>query len=404
MALSKMFKWNPLLRKHIATGFLTLTVLVVISLSIINYNMYPWISRRPLSGRSVLRYDRLQPLRDMFENASKVKDIGQRSNLEGTGKTKVTLSDLQEVNNKVSVLLLVIVSTAPSRYERREAIRATWWKNCDGTEVTCKFFTDGLQLSEEQERELSTEQKTHGDIEFMALESTRNFGLRYLYHIMWATAKFNFVYLLRVDDDYFVCLERLKAELYHRPTTMLIWGSYHCSFQDLIYVDEAWILFTSDVIERFLSQDPRSMLCHPHADQQISVWLNKLYGYNQTLVHFDDHRLHHFPPARELDIFDNVSRVCDSHLGVHGSSPEMIRNFWRNSGDGARLIKRSLTLTRITETCHFPNVFNISLFDRPPYQFELRPCIANPRWTPNEGMWLGTHQEKVEVQKVSRQG
>ncbi|KAJ7386562.1 hypothetical protein OS493_008699 [Desmophyllum pertusum] len=324
----------------------------------------------------------------MFTNASRVKDIGQRSNLEGTGQTKVNLSDLQEVNNKVSVLLLVIVSTAPSRYERREAIRATWWKNCDGTEVQCKFFTDGLQLSEEQERELSTEQKTHGDIEFMALESTRNFGLRYLYHIMWATAKFNFVYLLRVDDDYFVCLERLKAELYHRPTTMLIWGSYHCWFQDLIYVDEAWILFTSDVIERFLSQDPGSMLCHPHADQQISVWLNKLYRYNQTLVHFDDHRLHHFPPARELDIFYNVSRVCDSHLGVHGSSPEMIRNFWRNSGDGARLIILSLTLTRITETCHFPNVFNISkIFG--PYQFELRPCIANPRWTANEGMWLG---------------
>ncbi|KAL9950567.1 hypothetical protein ACROYT_G043083 [Oculina patagonica] len=111
----------------------------------------------------------------MFANASKVKDTGQRSNHEHTWQTKAAsmlrLSDLQEVDNKVSVLLLVIVSTAPSRYKRREAIRETWWKKCDGIEVQCKFFTDGLQLSKEQERQLSTEQRTHRDIEFQALEN-----------------------------------------------------------------------------------------------------------------------------------------------------------------------------------------------------------------------------------------
>lgn len=63
----------------------------------------------------------------MFANASKVK--GQRSNM-------LNVSDLQEVQNKEPVLLLLIVTTAPSRYERREAIRHTWWKKCDGTEVS----------------------------------------------------------------------------------------------------------------------------------------------------------------------------------------------------------------------------------------------------------------------------
>lgn len=227
----------------------------------------------------------------------------------------------------------------------------------------------------------------HGDIEFQALESTRIFGLRFLYQIMWATAKFHFVYLLRVDDDFFVCLERLKAELPYRPTQRLIWGSYHCWYRDLIYVDEAWILFSSDIVERFLSQDPRRILCHPHADQQIPVWINKLYSYTESLVQFDDRRLHLYPPAVTLEKFRNLHRVCNSYVGVHGSSPEMMRNFGHHGGDAPKS-SSSLKSTHVTETCHFLNVFNISKITGR-YKFELRPCLTNPRWTPKEEMWLG---------------
>ena len=112
-------------RCHISVGLFTLTVILVIFFAMINYNSRP-LDRR-LAGRSALKYNRLQPLRDMFANASKVK--GKRSNV-------LNVSDLQEVQIKESVLLLLIVTTAPSRYERREAIRQTWWKKCDGTEVS----------------------------------------------------------------------------------------------------------------------------------------------------------------------------------------------------------------------------------------------------------------------------
>lgn len=206
---------------------------------------------------------------------------------------------------------------------------------------------------------------------------------------MWATAKFNFVYLLRVDDDYFVCLEKLKAEFYHRPRRALIWGSYHCMVRDRIYVDEAWILYTSDVIERFLSQDPQRVVCHAQADQQIAFWINKLYSYNDSLIQFHDRRLHHDPPARTLgNKFNNLTRVCGKYIGIHGTSPEMMRDFWhRDSGDVPKS-NSSLKLTRVTETCRLPNVFNISTITGP-YKFNLRPCITNPRWRTREGMWLG---------------
>lgn len=228
----------------------------------------------------------------------------------------------------------------------------------------------------------------------MPFEETRIFGIRFLYQILWAKAKFKFKFMLHMDDDYFLCLENLKSELYHRPSKSLVWGSYHCSFKDIIYVDEAWIVFSSDVIERFLSQDPQTILCHPHSDQQIAVWLSTLYGSKVTLIEFHDQRLHHYPPARQLDHFKNFPRICDKCLGVHGSSPEMITNFWRNSAD-KRLILKLPKLTRITETCHFPNVFNISKVAGM-YQFDLRPCITNPRWTPGEGMWRGTQWNRSQ--------
>lgn len=136
-------------------------------------------------------------------------------------------------------------------------------------------------------------------------------------------------------------------------------------------------------------QDPRSILCHPHADQQIPVWINKLYNHNESLANFDDRRLHLYPPAKTLEKFNNLSQVCDSYLGVHGSSPEMMLNFGRLSGDGPKS-NSSLKLTTVTKTCHFPNVFDISKITGP-YKFELRPCLTNPRWTPNEEMWLGIH-------------
>lgn len=67
----------------------------------------------------------------------------------------------------------------------------------------------------------------------------------------------------------------------------------------------------------------------------------------------------------------------------------MMLNFGRLSGDGPKS-NSSLKLTTVTKTCHFPNVFDISKITGP-YKFELRPCLTNPRWTPNEEMWLGIH-------------
>ena len=46
------------------------------------------------------------------------------------------ISHIQDLGeNKSRVLLVIIVSTAPLRGKRREAIRQTWWKHCKAEKV-----------------------------------------------------------------------------------------------------------------------------------------------------------------------------------------------------------------------------------------------------------------------------
>lgn len=54
--------------------------------------------------------------------------------------------DFQDLGiNKKKVMLLIIVSTAPARFERRQAIRGTWWKHCTGDMVSvCRNTTNFL--------------------------------------------------------------------------------------------------------------------------------------------------------------------------------------------------------------------------------------------------------------------
>lgn len=142
---------NPWSCSRIIAGFIfTSAILLIVSFSVIDYNSWPRLAYASTSlkhtiPRTTRGYNRLQPLIDMFYNASKGKVLNEQRQIFALGDkwpsvahSMLNMSSLQEVDNKVSVLLLLIVTTAPSRFDRREAIRATWWKNCDGAEVSSK--------------------------------------------------------------------------------------------------------------------------------------------------------------------------------------------------------------------------------------------------------------------------
>ena len=81
--------------------------------------------------------DKILPFKKMFANAEE-KDKKRRKSLNWNNMI-VPLTDLQEKENKHQVLLLVIVSSAPGRYDRRNAIRQTWMSKCDTGKVVLMF-------------------------------------------------------------------------------------------------------------------------------------------------------------------------------------------------------------------------------------------------------------------------
>ena len=241
-------------------------------------------------------------------------------------------------------------------------------------------MTDGLITDQIQHNLILKETDKYKDIKLQPLKGGRGqFGFRFLNQIKWAAAKFNFQYLLRIDDDYFLCPKRLLFELPLRPKQNLVWGFFHCE-AGITWLDEAFMIFTKDIIQKFLAQNESSMLCHPHADQQVMLWLSSIL--NKTYFH--DTRLHHHPPASHVPRFSNISNVCDSHLGAHGAYGETMYYLGLRANDSAKDVSAIPDFAKFCKTTKFDHRAFRGL-----WRHEPRPCKDNPTWNLGNEMWFG---------------
>ena len=96
----------------------------------------------------------------------------------------------------------------------------------------------------------------------------------------------------------------LLSDLVLRPKQNLVWGFFHCE-AEITWLDEAFMIFSEDIIQKFLAQNESSMLCHPRADQQVMLWLSNILHK----TYFHDTRLHHQPPASFVARFSSISNV-----------------------------------------------------------------------------------------------
>ncbi len=138
------------------------------------------------------------------------------------------------------LLLFVGIHSAPSRIDRRNAIRETWMKECQwNPNVVCRFFTDGQdpngkELDGDKRTKLENESRVYGDILLAEAPGGINFAVKYLWMLQWANKMYYFRYFLRLDDDYFVCLHKLMVELeFFRPKEKFQWGWLHCELKGM---------------------------------------------------------------------------------------------------------------------------------------------------------------------------
>ena len=305
-----------------------------------------------------------------------------------------TVPAMENVKRKHNILLFVGIFSAPVRNDRRNAVRETWMTKCKmNKNVVCLFITDGQDvrgqpLKGEIKEKLENESRYYKDIIFANSPGGLNFGRRILWMYEWAAKRYDFQYVLRLDDDYFLCFDKLIDELqHHRPKKLFIWGWVHCRKKGNIYFDEAFIIITKDLIQSFLDRKNSTLLCQPYGDQSIGMWLNAI----STLTKFEDKRLGDLKPREKIKT-RNGHETCQSKLGIHKSYPEEMKLYWNISQHENKDIKPEVPPE--TFDCKFP--FGI---DENKYGARFAPklCKDNPVW--NFGEYHQGSQEKKKAPK-----
>jgi len=150
-----------------------------------------------------------------------------------------------KTTKKKELLLFVGIHSAPSRTDRRNAIRETWMMECQcNVHAVCMFFTDGQdekgkKIEGDEKSSLENEVRVYKDILLADVPGGFNFAVKYLWMLQWADRNYKFRYFLRLDDDYFICFRKLMLELeFFRPKEKFQWGWLHCSFKGTDTVHE----------------------------------------------------------------------------------------------------------------------------------------------------------------------
>ena len=206
------------------------------------------------------------------------------------------------------------------------------------------------------------------------------FAERLLQTMEWSYEKYQFDFFLRIDDDHFVCLDRLLYELNFRPKEALYWGFVHCR-PKIVRVDEAWLILTRDLIEEVLDKRNTTLLCSPYGDQAVALWMSES---SKNVTYFmDNQRIIHKSAGKNQKFFS--TDLCMKYLSLHGSYPRAMRQFWlvssvfHRSAPGSTVSYDITDIEPFEKLCPFSPQFDYRGFTRE-YQFEPKPCSENPKW------------------------
>ena len=237
-------------------------------------------------------------------------------------------------------------------------------------------MTDSQPPNSTYHDSIQTEQEQYGDLRFQDLEGGIQFGVRYLNHILFSFFNYDFDYMLRMDDDYFFCIDQFLSELPVPMESMFHWGWTHC-ITYAVRPEESMLLFSRDLLMHFLLQDPYQLKCHPWADQMIGAWAEDL---KLRKIFRHDPRLHHTPIISKEPTLRTERNICQKYMGVHGCYAEDMLLLWHNRGDHLTVDKNSKrNLKSSSKLCKDVSVFKWEEFIWR-WRYKAKPCILKPSW------------------------
>ena len=174
-----------------------------------------------------------QPL---SEREKGTDDTSENNEMEtGEGRDEGSISDprLNQRGSDTLYLVLILVHSAINQTLKRDTIRKTWLSSdmLGDTPMTHWFLIGAKGVSEEESINLEQEQKRCNDL--MILWDIKNdyyeLTSRSLHSMVHIVNNYNFVYMLKTDDDYFLNTPVILSELNTiHPRERFYWGRFSC--------------------------------------------------------------------------------------------------------------------------------------------------------------------------------
>ena len=220
--------------------------------------------------------------------------------------------------------------------------------------------------------------------------------------MQWYAENHNsFEYFLRVDDDYFICMPRLLYELPFRPDTGLYWGYTHCT-DNVIRVDEGWMLLSRDIIDEVLAKVNTTLQCHPFGDQAMALWIKDSKLDIQWFP--DNERIVHQATAYNEQQY-MFPGFCRRYLAMHGSYQIQMLKYWILSSSDEDTTMRNNNkantyyippIPEFASFCKKNRTFSVNAF-WPHVRFIPKLCKDKPEWGVSKEKFVGREEYGQEM-------
>lgn len=297
----------------------------------------------------------------------------------------------QKIRNKSKLQLFTGIFSYITFLDRRNGIRASWLKDCQTYSqiAVCKFIIDGLDMngksiSFEKQRQINEEDRHFKDIVVLESFAGHNFAYRFYKLMEWAYDRYDFDFFIRIDDDQFLCFDRLVYELPYRKKSPLIWGYMHCK-ESRVWIDEGFMIISRPLFDMLMNRYD-TLLCHKWGDQAMAIWLVELQK-SANIKFFGDSRIFH-QVAAYSNIIKSKQDICHDYLSLHGTYSKEMVLFYKKYEKERNNNKQMYTIPPVTNTCRWSTkTFNTSLF--PGKWFAIpKLCKNKPIWS-NDNLLVG---------------
>lgn len=302
---------------------------------------------------------------------------------------------------KPHIRLAIVITSGTSHRTRRDSIRATWLQALAGRSVVYKFFTDATHYMTPADTMIwDAEQSQHGDV----VHACTKPGLRhteiFLYSIAWFLQRYDFDYVLKVDDDMILCIANLLHELSVRCEPYLYWGKYHCGCAHCYTsrMDAFFTLLGRDTVDYIFAR-PDRILCSPFLDQVVPKWFWEIIGADNVTM-FDDKRIVQFRKEWLPHIGANF---CDKFIAVHQVYGEDYKTMWTPIADNEiSLMPRHFSRVDVQFKCTSVKKLSTYMFEKKWQTTPVR-CFGPMPWPLKYNSGIENQEYKGDEEYVMQQ-